>query len=132
MAQAKSIARVHVWVDGSGSIAAYYALAPHVIGKNSLADRQGRGSQDWIPAILLAKMALRSDLQSRGLGLELLRDALTVADEAIAAVGGRFIVVDAFNEQAASFYEAFGFSRSPTPNRLILKASALRSLVAGS
>ena len=126
LAQAKSIARVYIWLDDQDAVAAYFALAPHTISRGSLSSRQGRGSPEWIPAILLAKLALRSDLQGCGLGLELLRDALTVAGQAISAVGGRFFVVDAIDEGAAEFYERFGFTRSPDPSRLTLKASDLQ------
>jgi ribosomal protein S18 acetylase RimI-like enzyme len=38
-------------------------------------------------------------------------------------VAARFVVVDAIDERAASFYERQGFQRIPTTDRLIQKVS---------
>jgi ribosomal protein S18 acetylase RimI-like enzyme len=82
---------------------------------------------------LLARLALQEHLQGRGLGTQLLVDALTRAVAAVTAVGGRFIVVDAIDEPASEFYERHGFRRLPgLDQRLVMKATdAARSLGLG-
>jgi hypothetical protein len=42
----------------------------------------------------------------------------------VRAAGGRFIVVDALHDKAASFYGRYGFVATPVPHRLVMKAAA--------
>jgi hypothetical protein len=69
-------------------------------------------------------------LQGKGLGAELLVNALTTILTATRSAGGRLIVVDAIDEHAAGFYRAHDFQPSPTdPLRLVMKLStAARAL----
>lgn len=57
-------------------------------------------------------------------------DALGVAVEAVKKAGGRLIVVDAIDEDAAGFYAHHGFVPAPeNPRRLVMKAGdAARTL----
>lgn len=122
-------ARTFVWADG-GRVVAYFSLCPHEVRRGSLPGRLARDAPDAIPAILLARLALDTRLHGRGLGAQLLIDALDRSVMAVRAAGGRLIVVDAIDAAAARFYEHHGFTRLPaTPTRLVLKASdAARSL----
>ena len=65
-----------------------------------------------------------------GLGAELLVHALTTIVSAARLAGGRMVVVDAIDDDAAGFYRAHDFQPSPTnPHRLVLKLStAARAL----
>jgi GNAT superfamily N-acetyltransferase len=90
-------------------VVGYFTLAPHVIGRAELSDKVGRGDLNEIPAILLARLALDAKHQGQGLGAELLVDALSRAVGASDRVGGRYVVVDALDERAGSFYEKYGF-----------------------
>lgn len=60
----------------------------------------------------------------------LLADALMRAVEAVRSAGGRLIVVDAIDADAAAFYRSHGFVAVPgDPSRLVIKVSdAARSL----
>jgi GNAT superfamily N-acetyltransferase len=123
-------ARTFVWSEDN-DVVAYFSLAPHEVRRDTLPKRLGRGAPHSIPAILLARLALDSGLHGRGLGQQLLVDALSRAVTAVLAAGGRLVVVDAIDQRAASFYEHHGFRRLPgtTSLRLALKASdAARSL----
>jgi GNAT superfamily N-acetyltransferase len=105
-------------------IAGYFALAPHLLERDEAPRGIGRGAPQRIPAILLAKLALQRPLHDQGLGAELLIHALTTIVTAARSAGGRLIVVDAINENAASFYRAHDFQPSPTDaHRLIMKLS---------
>jgi GNAT superfamily N-acetyltransferase len=117
--------RTYLLVDeATGAVVGYFALAPHLLERDDAPPGVRRGAPQRIPAILLAKLALDQSLQGQGLGAELLVHALTVIVAAARAAGGRLIVVDAVDENAASFYRAHDFKPSPTDSRrLIMKLS---------
>lgn len=110
--------------DHAEAVVGYFAIAPHLVERSELPRRAGRGAPTRIPAILLAKLALDTHLHGQGLGAELLVHALTTIIAAARAAGGRLVVVDAVDENAASFYCAHDFQPSPVdPRRLIMKLS---------
>ncbi|MGD0254415.1 MAG: GNAT family N-acetyltransferase [Acidimicrobiales bacterium] len=116
-------ARVFVWPDGR-RVVAYYSLTAHQVQREALSQSIRRGNPNNIPAILLGKFALARHLQSRGLGSELLVDALERVVTATQNVAARLVVVDADNEDVVGFYEHFGFLRTgPESNRLVRKIS---------
>lgn len=116
--------------QATGAVAGYFAVAPHLLERDHAPSGIGRGAPQRIPAILLAKLTLQKELHGQGLGGELLVHALTTVVVAARSVGGRIVVVDAVDEDAASFYRAHDFHPSPTdPHRLIIKLStAARAL----
>jgi GNAT superfamily N-acetyltransferase len=116
--------------EATGSVVGYFALAAHLVERNEVPRAVGRGAPQRIPAILLAKLALQRHLHGKGLGVELLVHALTTIVAAARAAGGRLVVVDAIDENAASFYRSHDFEPSPTdPHLLIMKLStAARAL----
>jgi GNAT superfamily N-acetyltransferase len=119
--------RTYLLVDGrTEAVAGYYAIAPHLIEREAAPRRIGRGAPQQIPAILLAKLALHEPLHGRGLGAELLLHALTTITTAARSAGGRLVVVDAIDDNAAAFYRAHDFEPTPNaPHRLILKLSTV-------
>lgn len=119
-------ARTYLWLDDQDEVAAYYALCPWSVRREDGPPAVTRGGQDVIPAILLARLALREDLHGheQRYGSALLGDAVRAALEGVAAVGGNVIVVDAIDGQAKAYYEHFGFRPAPNdPMRLYIKAS---------
>lgn len=78
-------------------------------------------------------MALDITVQGKGLGAELLLDALSRAVSSTSEVGGRYVVVDALDEQAARFYERYGFAPIPdtAPQRLLQKVNAIAASLTG-
>lgn len=120
--------RAFVLVDrGSGDIEriiGYFAVAPHYVDRDQVTARLGRGAPARIPAILLAKFAIDSSMQGAGLGSELLIQALLVILGAARRAGGRVIVVDAIDENAAAFYRHHDFEPLPQNQyRLLLRLS---------
>ena len=122
--------RTYVVIDESGRVVGYFAVAPHTIDRGDLGARSGRGAPRQIPAILLAKLALADELHSQRLGGELLAMALRTIVGAARRAGGKFVVVDALDERAASFYEYHGFERMPqNPHRLTKKLSSIAKAI---
>jgi predicted GNAT family N-acyltransferase len=126
-AQAKRTSVTYVWTRGDTIVVAYYSLAPHLIENSELPRRLGRGDPRQIPAILLARLALSDELRGSGQGGVLLHDALTRAVTASQQVGGRYVVVDAIDDDAEHFYQHFGFTATPRPARLVRKVSDIEA-----
>lgn len=122
---AKHVGRTYVCVDGDPDppVLAYFTLAPHLVRRQDVPGRVGRGSPDAIPAILLARLALDVRLHAQGFGAAVLVDALERVVDAVTIAGGRLVVVDAIDARAAGFYEHFGFRRILGHQRLYRKVS---------
>lgn len=122
--------RTYVLLDGDRTLAAYFAIAPHLVEREELPRRIGRGSPNKIPAVLLAKLALHERCHGQGLGAELLIWALTTIVGAARAAGGKLIIVDAIDAAPVGFYRHHDFQVvSGNPHRLVIKIStAARAL----
>ena len=121
-------ARVTVWTDGeAGLVVGYYAITPTNVAPDGLSRKARGGLSGPIPGYLIAKLALSRHLSGRGLGGQLLLDALeTVAAAAIVA-GGRLVVVDALDERAHAFYSRNGFTPISGGSRLYALIDAVRA-----
>jgi len=120
--------RTFVWHSGDREVRAYFTLAAHLMERATLPPRVGRGSPAMIPAVLLARLALDRGLQGQGLGAELLWDALSRGVAANRQAAARLVVVDAFDDGAASFYAHHGFLPvDNNPRRLVQKLSSIES-----
>jgi predicted N-acetyltransferase YhbS len=83
-----------------------------------------------VPVILLARVAVDKRFSGKGLGTELLRDALLRTLEAANIAGLRAVIVDAKSEAAKRFYKKFGFEPFPdNPFRLSLILKDVRRLL---
>lgn len=123
-AQRARTAQTFVWHRGDDVVAGYFSLAAHLVVRADLPARVGRGSPDAIPALLLARLALHTSLQGKGLGGELLWDALSRGCAAADIAAARMIVVDAYDARAAEFYRHHGFVDVPgNRSRLVQKTS---------
>lgn len=122
--------RTYLLVDGDGSVVGYFAIAPHLLGREDAPRRLARGAPEQIPAVLLAKLALDSAVQGQGLGSELLVFALDVVVTPARRAGGRVVLVDAVDDEARAFYEHHDFELLPAQtHRLVMKlSSAARAL----
>lgn len=118
--------RTYLLVDVDRNVVGYFAVAPHLLRRDDVPSRIARGAPEVIPGVLLAKLALHSSVQGRGLGTELLVAALQVMLDAARRVGGRVVVVDAIDDTACSFYERHEFLRLPGHSRrLLMKLSSV-------
>ena len=130
-AEAAQSAKVYVTTDGS-NVVGYYALAVGQVEPAKATARllKGQPAGQAVPVVTLARLAVDSDHQGRGLGRSLLQNALLRCAHAAQAVGIRALVVHAHPE-AVGFYETFGFEPSPTdPMHLVLLMKDLEKLIA--
>ena len=107
----------------------FYALTLGEVAHADASPRLVKGPRRYpIPILLLARMAVKSTWQGRGVGAALLQDALLRALEAADIAGIRALIVHAKNDEARRFYEHFDFAPSPSdPLHLYLLIKDIRA-----
>jgi ribosomal protein S18 acetylase RimI-like enzyme len=109
----------YVLVDSANpaEILGYYSLSSATVLLDAvpadLAKQLGR--QPSVPTTLMGRLAISAKYQGKGLGAELLWDALNRSEERSRDIGSVAVIVDAKDEKAAAFYEKFGFRRFVDP-----------------
>jgi GNAT superfamily N-acetyltransferase len=129
-AEAAQSAKVYVTTDGS-TVVGYYALAVGQVEPDKGTARlvKGQPAGRSVPVVILARLAVDSEHQGRGLGRSLLQNALLRCVHAAQAVGIRALVVHTHPE-AKGFYEALGFEPSPVdPMHLVLLMKDIERLI---
>ena len=119
----RNVARVFAAVDDRLGVIGFYSLSAFSLTISDLPDDMARKlpRYDAIPAALIGRLARDGRVRGRGIGEFLLADAIKRILGAGRSVAVHAIVVDAKDEQAANFYEAFGFRPFPLrPTRLFL------------
>lgn len=93
-----------------GHVVGYYGLAPTAVVPNVL-PRSIRTGQppDPVPCLLLGQLATDINWAGRGIGTGLLKHALERCVHAASLVGGRALMVNAVDDEAAAFWRRRGF-----------------------
>jgi GNAT superfamily N-acetyltransferase len=107
---------------GPNRVVAFYALAPGSVIHSQVVAKLRRNAANPIPMILLARMAVDSAYVGKGIGKSLLFHAMTRAELAAREIGGRGIMVDAIDEDAARFYLRWKFKPMPGNPLLLIKS----------
>ena len=112
-------------------VVGYHALTAASVTHNEATARAAKGMpRHPIPAALLARLAVDTTVQGRGIGAWLLRDAMLRTLSAAESVGIRVLLVHAIDEGARGFYERHGFEPSPTdPLNLQMLIKDIRAAV---
>lgn len=92
----------------------YYTLATGAVHHVEAPGRVRRNMPDPIPVMVLGRLAVDCQWQKKGLGQDLLSDAVKRTLQVATIVGIRAIVVHAISDQAKKFYQQFGFQSAPT------------------
>ena len=122
----RNIARVFVAVDDKRGVVGFYSLSSFTLAIDDLPDELARKlpRYDAIPAALIGRLARDQQVRGERIGELLLADAVRRILGAGRSLAVFAIVVDAKDEHAVAFYEAFGFKRFPTcSGRLFLLTS---------
>lgn len=123
-AQQSGASRTYV-VLSDERVVGYHTLVVSEVAHDHAPERLKKGmARHPIPLIVLARLAVHRDWQGRGIGAELLRDAMERALFVAEIAGVRALAVQAKNDAAAAFYMHFGFMQSPLDPRqfyLLLK-----------
>jgi len=121
---------VALW-DASPQVVGYYTLVVSEVGYDDAPERLTKGlARHPVPLMLLARLAVATDQQGRGLGMGMLKDAILRTLQAADIAGIRALAVHAKDEEARRFYEHFGFIPSPSdPYHLFRLLKDLRSMI---
>lgn len=129
--QTKHLSATKVLIAEGGAIAGYYTLAPAQIDFSDLpAEMARRLPHRMLPAAVLAWLGVDEAHQGRGLGSQLLGQALRDCWEGGKIFPFVLVIVDCVDEKAKSFYKKFGFAQLPgQPYRLYLSAQELDAMM---
>jgi predicted N-acetyltransferase YhbS len=94
-------------------VVGYYSLAAGSVLHTATTGKVRRNMPDPVPALLLARLAVDRAWHGKGLGADLLSDAISRAIGAAETIGVRAILVHAISDGAKAFYEKHGFRSSP-------------------
>lgn len=97
-------------VHEAGRVVGYYGLAPTAVVPASLprSIRTGQ-SPDPLPCLLLGQLATDEAWRGKGIGTGLLKHALQRCIQGAALIGGRALIVNAVDKDAAEFWQRRGF-----------------------
>lgn len=100
-------------VHEAGRVVGYYGLAPTAVVPAAM-PRSIRTGQppDPVPCLLLGQLATDARWAGQGIGTGLVKHALERCVQAAALVGGRALMVNAIDDEAARFWLRRGFMPS--------------------
>lgn len=100
-------------------IAGFYSLATGSVNHTEATGGLRRNMPDPIPVIILARLAVDVTFHGKGLGADLLHDAVLRCYRVAENIGVRAIMVHALTEEAKQFYIHHGFIPSLTQHRTL-------------
>jgi GNAT superfamily N-acetyltransferase len=114
-----------VAVHDAGRVVGYYGLAP-TGAVPSILPRAIRTGQppNPVPCLLLGQLATDTAWAGQGIGTGLMKHALERCVQAARLVGGRALMVNAVDEEAARFWQRRGFLRSKDDPLVLLRSIA--------
>ena len=126
-AQQANSSQTYVAVSGN-EIVGFYTIVAGEVNHADAPERVVKGMpRHPIPLLVLARLAVLTKAQGRGVGSGLLLDALGRTLQVADVVGVRALAVHAKDDKAAAFYRHFGFLRSPTdPHHLFMIIKDIR------
>ena len=127
-AQQSNSSQTYLALNGA-EVVGFYTLVAGQVEHIDAPPRVAKGMpRHPIGLMVLARLAVHSSMQGRGLGSGLLLDAMSRTLQVADIVGVRALAVHAKDDQAAEFYRHFGFEPSPTdPHHLFRIIKDIRS-----
>jgi predicted N-acetyltransferase YhbS len=112
-------------VHDEGRVVGFYGLAPTAVVPNAL-PRSIRTGQppDPVPCLLLGQLATDCGWAGRGIGTGLVKHALQRCIAAAKLVGGRALLVNAVDLEAAAFWRRRGFLPSRDDPLILVRSLA--------
>jgi len=113
-------------------VVGYYAISTAAAHRAALPSAKLRkGAPQDVPLLLIGRLAIDVTFQGQGLGAGLLADALRRCAAASTIAGVRGVLVNAIDDEAAGFYQRFGFIHAPPlgERTLLLPVEMLREAV---
>jgi GNAT superfamily N-acetyltransferase len=130
----RNVARVFVAVTPDLGVIGFYSLSSLSLSLETLPEEVAHKlpRYDAIPAALIGRLARDERVRGKGVGELLLADAIQRILGAGRSVAVFAIVVDAKDDRAVDFYQAFGFRAFPLqPRRLFLLTATAEAALRG-
>ena len=116
-AQQANSPQTYVAVSGN-EIVGFYTIVAGEVQHAEAPERVVKGMpRHPIPLLVLARLAVHTKAQGRGIGSGLLLDALGRTLQVAEMIGVRALAVHAKDDRAIEFYRHFGFTPSPSDAR---------------
>ena len=124
-------ARTYVICSAETRVVGYYAISTAMAHRSALPTAKlRRDMPDEIPLLLIGRLAVDASHQGRGLGTDLLIDALRRCLVAAETAGARGVITHAIDDAAVAFYERHGFVRCALAERtMLMPIEIVRALV---
>lgn len=100
-------------------VAGFYSLATGSVNHTEATGSLRRNMPDPIPVIILARLAVDLAFHGKGLGADLLHDAVLRCYRVAENIEVRAIMVHALTDEAKRFYVHHGFTASKTQERTL-------------
>ncbi|MDG4892000.1 MULTISPECIES: GNAT family N-acetyltransferase [unclassified Mesorhizobium] len=112
-------------VHEAGRVVGYYGLAPTAVVPSVL-PRSIRTGQppDPVPCLLLGQLATDIGWAGRGIGTGLVKHALQRCVQAADLIGGRALMVNAVDAEAAQFWQRRGFLPTKDDSLVLFRSIA--------
>ena len=112
-------------VHDAGRVVGYYGLAPTAVVPTGLPRSIKTGQPpNPVPCLLLGQLATDTSCSGRGIGTGLLRHALIRCVQGARLIGGRALMVNAIDPDAASFWQRRGFLPSKDDPLVLFRSIA--------
>jgi ribosomal protein S18 acetylase RimI-like enzyme len=110
-----------ITTDDGRRVIGYYSISTASEQRQILPSAKlRRNMPDPIPLLLIGRLAVDHAFRGRGLGGDLLMDAVERCVAAAEIVGCRGVVTHAIDDEAVGFYEHYGFERCALGERAML------------
>jgi GNAT superfamily N-acetyltransferase len=111
--------RTYVVCDGN-RVVAYFCISAGAVERAAAAGKLRRNAPDTIPVSVIGRLAVSRDYAGRGLGADILSDALRRIAVASRSIGIGAVLVQAKDERARRFYMACAeFIEYPADSRTL-------------
>jgi GNAT superfamily N-acetyltransferase len=127
--QQAGASQTYVGLSGD-EIIGFYTLVVGQVSYEDAPERLTKGlARHPVPIMLLARLAVQTGWQRKGVGAGLLKDAMRRTLQAADIAGIRVFGVHAKDQEARTYYEHFGFIASPSdPFHLFVLMKDLRRI----
>jgi hypothetical protein len=114
-------ARTYVACENDTTVIGYYCIAAGSVERNALPGKLKRvqGLPNQIPIAILGRLARDVRYRGTGLGVDLLRDAMSRIIAASEIIGTRCILVHALDDKTCAFYKNYQFIETPLGSRTL-------------
>ena len=103
LANESRFSRTYVVCDGA-TVAAYFCLSAGAVERSAAPSKLRRNAPDTIPISIIGRLAVNRSDAGKGLGADILSDALRRIAFASETIGIRAVLVQAMDEEARRFY----------------------------